>query len=363
MRKWIYVLILTLVFSTSVCVTSEGTALGTIDYQDTQTFFIASVVNLTLHSSPTGNEDVIINSHVHGESFTVISVTSQSISIDYTFVNDIKPYTFIDNTTSDLYVVNVDYSMVDVPENLLELLNTTIASQLILIESLTNNIIELNNNISFLMNDNIAKKLEINALLINMSHLKNETELIRQNVSMLKFQVYSTEGDVTHYKDLHDNDTVKMEMYKGIFDEKDKKIEDVTSPLAFIFEHKGITSVILNIPSIIIGVFITILVLYFVWDYVKKYDFGGRSARSKLRKTRIATNFLKRRIVGTDDLKKKYPPRIDKIIGEHDDKELKEDPKTPPEDKKPTDPTPEPPEKQPDEKLSAIYRELDVMVQ
>jgi len=116
-------------------------------------------------------------------------VQSQTITYDYTFVNNTKNYTFIDNATSKTYVIKVDYSSIKVPVDPMKLLNETIAkyNQTIneknsVIENLTmtinyqnETIVNLTENLQDALAENMPLQNRITSLLVELDDFKNRT--------------------------------------------------------------------------------------------------------------------------------------------------------------------------------------------
>lgn len=119
MRKLVIFGILMLMLAPLV---SADTNLGTIQYLDTRMIPIDGNVTLSFHYTPTGTEDVVLILRLYDPDLnkTVYGFQSLVVGYDSSFVNDTKTYTFKDGNES--YNISVDYSSIQVPPSLDEII-------------------------------------------------------------------------------------------------------------------------------------------------------------------------------------------------------------------------------------------------
>ena len=152
---------------------------ATVDYRDFKLITLPGEITLTFIASETGSNDVNISFSTYvynGTNIThsIFLLASETVDYDWRFINDTKPYIFIDENKT-LYRFDVNYSSITVPQHPdLEPLQVLIE----LADQLNITIHDLKQNLTNISKEN--KALTENYTSLNASYLQLNTNYTAQ---------------------------------------------------------------------------------------------------------------------------------------------------------------------------------------
>lgn len=220
------ILILLILFKSSIPVGAEPTTLGTIKYLDEGTFLIDGNVTLFFIESDSGNNDIELLWRMFDASTnkTIYHVRSKEVVVDEFFVNNTKAYHY----TGD-YIIFIDYSDIIVPPSCSELLAEKDAQIL----ALTNTLEERDEQIRSL-------QVQLNETLLLFQDMK-------LNLTSMTSKVDQLRGEIDEYEEKETNASI---LYKTLQD----KYNADTGIWAFSF----------NAPTLICTIILIALAMYFL---------------------------------------------------------------------------------------------------
>lgn len=264
MKKQKIIIILMLVTTLfALSVNATEIELGEIEYKDSDLFFTPGNVTLTFNDSDTGDNDLQILWRIYSpeNNLTIFYLKSKTILYDTSFINNTKGYYYKDGNQS--YVVYVDYSSINVPKSVEELLNESLVDKNAEITALK---LE-KKNLSALLNSTIAER----------DQWKNTAQTVtteRDNAlaenQPLKNQITSLEDDLSFQQNRTRelNDEI---MYKeNEIDSLKKTIKELKNPWCTGYTYAGQSNGFhINYSSLLIGgilIFIIVLIINSISD-------------------------------------------------------------------------------------------------
>jgi len=291
-----------------------------IDYLETSLFSLAGNRSLEFDpSTPYDETDITLVRLLYSEisNVTIFQVTSNPITYDHTFVNNTKNYGFFVDGATDRFVVSVDYSSIEVPDSIEDLINQSLEEKNAYIEQLLFQIMGLEDEVDSLnatIDSNEAKIAELEATAAILLAERNKAVEDKDNITVEKYDV---EQNLSIYRNRTNSLIVeKSEKEKRII-YLQSRINDATDPWAASIEIDGEIRSTLNWISFLVGILCCVGFLY-----VFRRKLGLVHEGNKLS---IFVNGIKQRMpskrqrtTGT------VPPTVSDDIKEIDDKLMKE---------------------------------------
>lgn len=288
---------LTLVITTIIpSINGEDTVLTTLEYKDSDTIFIPGNITLSFNNSDTGKEDVSILWRVYNSdnNITIFYIISTTINYDSSFVNNTKSYYYTrKNISNETYIINVDYSSINVPTSIEDILNETIQQQNQTIKTQEEIIDELKQNVSSLKekyNQSILKEYELEE---QIEELKGERDnAIAENIP-LQNEISNLEEQLSFQqnksKELNDQINYKESFINNL----EETVNQLSNPWCTGYSYHGKNQgFYFNYSSIIIGIMIGLALIVLIekileykgikikWN--KKKAFGSFHKKDKL---------------------------------------------------------------------------------
>ena len=191
-----------------------------VNYRDFRPITLPGMITLTFVASETGSNDLDISFSTYvydgaNITHTIFLLTSEIVDYDWRFINDTKPYIYIDENKT-LYRFDVNYSAIKVPRNP-ELLQAE--------ENLTKKIEQIQNLL------NLTKKLNmtIDDLNANNTNQSEIYDLLHKNFNKLNESYIQLGVNYTAQIDVNTlilNNTGKTDERNGALTEINKGLED-----------------------------------------------------------------------------------------------------------------------------------------
>ena len=320
MRKiLVALLLLILMFCPS---TSVAELVGTeaIDYLDDSLFTLSGNITLVFDSStPYDESDITLIRFFYSTTsdITLYQVISNPITYDHTFVNDTKNYGFFVDGTIDRYLITVDYSSIDVPTSIEDLINISLAEKDEFIIQLAQEISVLEDELDVL-NETIAEtEVELAEWKSTANLILSEKNQIEEEKNTLAIEKGEVEDNLSLYKDKTNTLTIektqKMERIKYLT----KKLNEATDAWGMSVNIDGEDKSTLSWISFIIGIISVLIFLYFM-----RNRFGLVHDGNKLT---IAVNTIKKKMPSRQPkTTRAVPPSVNEDIEAIDKKLMSE---------------------------------------
>lgn len=217
-NKIILMLITTTLFLTYIAtnaLSEETINLAVLDYQENDIIAINGDITLTYLNSSTGSNDINLLWRIYQSNITIYSIQSKTIMYDTSFINDTKNYYFKDNTSNITYLIQVNYSSIQVPKSIEQLLNESLAIKDAIIQNLSQ---QLNNSTFNILNlttfvdmyktawelsqaENLPLQTQNANLTLLYENTKNKTSELRTQLYFAEDKVNSLEETTAELRD------------------------------------------------------------------------------------------------------------------------------------------------------------------
>ena len=258
---------------------AEPVELTTLEYCEIDIVSINGNRTLIFNHSDTGTNEINFLWRIYSQDADVTLYMMESMEIDYdhTFVNDTKSYIFKDDNSVDLFVILVDYSILQIPDSLEDLLNLTI-------QELEQEITRLENEIAnnSIMVNSLNETLntthdEIAEWMVIAEQYKQERDIERNankplydELEYLNYLWEEAQNDTNETSARIDQ--LKDDKGNAIANYNDAKsaLEEGTDPMSIGYTFQGKSNLHLNVPSLFFGILITIAVVILAGDRIKE---------------------------------------------------------------------------------------------
>lgn len=225
-RRWKYVVVLGIVFLLPTVLSQSVPVeqLVKISYLEKNSIILTGNHTFSFLTSDTGTNDVKIEVNYNNvTNWSIVRVESLPLNITWQFKNDTKSYYYLDENTSKIYIVKVNYTSVKVPPNpyLVEIeelskqLNSSKVNYTILLREYNN----LSTIYEGMINDYKNMSQNRTNWLNQITLLKANLTNLNLQVNLLKDQVNQLKNDKEYWKNEYDKMETKYKELKEKWDD------------------------------------------------------------------------------------------------------------------------------------------------